>query len=599
MAILRTIGRILVRVLAGIGAATVVLVLYVLFQIPYVREAPEPLPDSVVLKVNIDGEIRDGRSGPSILLGDPGPTMREYVLGLEAAAEDDRVRGVAAYLGAASLSIAEAQELRDAIARVRSAGKFAHVYSDDLGGIGGGTARYYTASAFDEIWLQPSGGVGLIGLSMEMPFVHGTLQELEVETRFGSRHEYKSAVEMFTRTGLSAPARENLQAMLDSLFTQIVEGIAAHRGLDADAVRDLVDGGPYLSGEAVENGLVDRLGYFDEYIEAARDLAGDDAEDVSFRRYLRQLEEPDDDAPRVALVYGRGPITAGSAEKDGLFDQPGFEAHAVAGAIADAIEDDDIDAILFRVDSPGGSYVASDIVRREVARASEAGKPIVVSMAGTAASGGYFVSMAADGIVAQPGTITGSIGVYGGKLVTRKFWEDLGITWDSLQVGEHAGMWSFVQDFPPGAEDRFAAMLDAIYRDFTDKVMAHRGLDESQIDAVARGRVWTGEDAQATGLVDELGGYTAAVDRIREALGLDPDAPVRLEIWPPPRDPFQRLLAVLGGGSPFARLAGLLGGADVPAKAVLGEELAPIAADLRLLRPQGGVLRLPPFRIRY
>lgn len=598
MAILRILGKILVRVLAAIGAGTVVLLLYLLFLVLYVREAPEPLPEKVVLNVTIDGQIPDGRVRPSLLVGDLGPTMREYVLGLKAAAKDERVLGVAAYLGAANLSTAQAQELRDSIAELREAGKFVHVFSDDLGGIGGGTARYYAATAFDEIWLQPSGGVGLIGIAMEMPFVQGALEKLEIETRIGSRHEYKSAVEMFTRDRLSAPARENLQALLDSLLGQMVAGIAERRALSEDAVRALVDRGPYLAEEALAEGLVDRLGYFDEYMEAALDLAGDDAEAVSFRRYLSNIDQADGDAPKVAVIYGRGTITAGSTDENGLFDEPGFEAHAVAEAISDAIEDDEIDAILFRVDSPGGSYGASDIVWREVARARDSGKPIVVSMAGTAASGGYFVSMAATSIVAQPGTITGSIGVYGGKAVSRKFWESLGVTWDELHAGDRAGMWSFVQDFPPGAEQRFAEMLDFIYRDFTGKAMADRGLDATQIDAVARGRVWTGKDAMAVGLVDALGGYAVALERIREALEIESDSPLRVLIWPRERDPLHRLLAVLEGGSPFSEAAGIFGG-RATAAGMLGGELAPMAENVSLLRPAAGVLQLPPFRIRY
>lgn len=599
MAILRTLAKILVRILAAIGAATLLLALYFLFLFLYIREAPEPLPEHMVLKVTFDGEIPDGRVQPSFLLGDSGPTMREYVLGLKAAAKDDRVAGVAAYLGAASLSTAQAQELRDSFSALRDAGKFVHVFSDDLGGIGGGMARYYLASGFDEIWLQPSGGVGLIGLALEMPFVKGTLDKLEIETRFGARYEYKSAAETFTQTELTPPARENLQALIDSLFGQMVAGIAERRGLTEEEVRALVDRGPYLAQEALDDKLVDRLGYYDEYIDAALKLAGNEAEDVSFRRYLAGMEEPDSDAPTVALIYGNGAISTGSADDGGLFGEAGFKAYAVADAISDAIDDDGIKAILFRVDSPGGSYVASDIVWREVSRARDAGKPIVVSMGGTAASGGYFVSMAADSIVAQPGTITGSIGVYGGKVVSRKFWEDLGITWDELHVGERATMWSFIRDFPPGAEQRFADMLDFIYGDFTGKAMADRGLGAEQVDKVARGRVWSGKDALDMGLVDALGGYTVAVQRIKDTLGLKPENEVRLEIWPREPTPLERLLAVLRGDSPFSELGSMVGAGGNAAAAVLGDDLAPVAGSLSALRQPAGVLQMPPFRIRY
>lgn len=596
---LRTIGNILVRVLAAIGMVTVILGVWLLVVVLSFREGREPLPDRIVLQLSIDGEVKDGRSSRSFLLGDPGPTVREMVAGLYAATRDDRVAGVAAYLGGASISLADAQELRDAIAAFRASGKFARVFSDDLGGIGGGTGRYYLATSFDEIWLQPSGGVGLIGMSIEVPFVRGALDKLDVETRMGTRHEYKSAVETFTRTALSDPARENLQTLLGSLFDQVAAGIAERRDLTQETVRSLVDGGPYLAEEARQAGLVDRLGYFDEFLDGALQQAGNGAETVKFRRYLRGADGPDDDAPQVALIYGLGPITAGDVDDGGLLEEPGFAAYTIADAIADAVEDDSIKAILLRIDSPGGSYVASDIVWREVSRARDAGKPVIASMAGTAASGGYFVAMAANRIVAHPATVTGSIGVYGGKVVTRDLWERVGVTWDGIRIGKHANMWSFVEDFPPGAEQRFSDMLDFIYRDFTGKVMADRNLDEDQVDAAARGRVWTGRDAQAMGLVDSLGGYSVALDEIREALGMAPGDDIRFVLLPERPDPLEQLLDALSGESPFSRKAALFGFGQGRLVDDLRGEFGQIVDDLSVLRPRAGVLEMPPIRIRH
>ena len=485
-----------------------------------------------------------------------------------------------------------------AVEDFRASGKFAVLFTEDLGGIGGGTMQYYLASGFDEIWLQPSGGVGLIGMAIEVPFARGLLDKLEVEPRFGQRKEYKSAVESLTRSSLSEPARENLQALLDSLFGQAVAGIAAGRQIGDAEVRDIVDNGPYLAREALDLGLVDRLAYWDEFIADAKERSGEDAEEVTMGRYLSGIDRPNRTGTRIALIHGRGTIVSGSAD-EGAFEDPGFRAHRIAKAISEAVENDEIEAILFRIDSPGGSYIASDIVWREIRRASEAGKPVVASMGGTAASGGYFVAMPADRIVAQPGTVTGSIGVYGGKVVTARLWERLGITWEGLYAGDRAAMWSMVRDFPPGAEARFAALLDFIYEDFTAKAMEDRAMDADQIDAVARGRVWSGEDALAQGLVDAVGGYPTAIAELRGLLELEPDAPVNLVPMPRPLSPFEQFARVLDGEVSASSLPALL---DMEGTGVVDQaarELGLAADDLDVLRPPAGILQMPPLRLRY
>jgi protease-4 len=215
----------------------------------------------------------------------------------------------------------------------------------------------------------------------------------------------------------------------------------------------------------------------------------------------------------------------------------------ITSAFRAAIDDDDVKAIVFRVESPGGSYVASDTIRRETVRAREAGKPVVVSMGNLAGSGGYFVAMDADKIVAEPGTITASIGVLGGKMLTRRFWEDkLGVTWDDVHTSAHAQMWSSRHDYGPALE-RFNASLDRVYDDFTRKVAAGRELPLERVLEIAKGRIWTGEDAKALGLVDALGGVDVALDFAREAAGLEPGAPVRLKRFPPRRSTLQLLLS--------------------------------------------------------
>ncbi len=597
---MRRLWRFIVGSLASIGALVVVIVAVGFAIVLFGPGGAKPLPDRMVLRVNLEGDLPDRRKSDALLFEDKGLVLREVVMGLRAAAADERVSGVAVYMGGFRAGLSTAQELRAAIAELRGAGKTARLFTEDLGGIGGGSAAYYLATAFDEIWVQPSGGVGLIGIAMEVPYARGMLDKLEVEPKFGQRHEYKSAAESLTGYTMSDPARENLQVLLDSLYGQLVAGIAESRGFDEAEVRRLVDSGPYLAQEALDERLIDRIGYWDEFIDENLAGAGEDAESVYLDDYLAGSERPNSEGPKVALIYGNGAITSGEADDGNGFAGGGFKAHQVADAFADAIDDEEIEAILFRINSPGGSYIASDIVWREVRRAGAAGKPVIVSMGATAASGGYFVAMPADRVVAQPGTITGSIGVYGGKLVTEKLWARFGITWDELHAGENAGMWSFVRDFPAGGEERFRQMLDFIYDDFTAKAMEDRGLDIDQMDRIARGRVWTGKDALDNGLVDALGGYDVALAEVRQALGMDADAGITLALWPKPKSPFDELMKLLRGDQPLAQIgAALFGRQEAGVIAEVGDRLGLSAEELDFLKPPAGVLQMRPMRLRY
>jgi protease-4 len=248
----------------------------------------------------------------------------------------------------------------------------------------------------------------------------------------------------------------------------------------------------------------------------------------------------------VALVYGVGAVSRGRSEFNPLFGGTTFGSDSVAAAFRNAAEDPRVKAIVFRVDSPGGSYVASDTVRREVQRAREKGKPVVVSMGNLAASGGYFVSMDADRIVAQPGTLTGSIGVYAGKFVTTGLWDKLGINWDTVAFGKNATLFSTDQEFSPEQRSKLEAELDRIYEDFTTRAAAARKLPLEKLRAAARGRVWTGADAKELGLVDELGGFSTALRLARDLAEISPEAHVRVQVFPRPKRAVEALIAALG-----------------------------------------------------
>lgn len=473
------------------------------------------------------------------------PTLRSVVEALDRAAEDDRVVGVVARVGAAPMGLASIQELRDAVTRFRESGKPAIAYSETFGEWRAANSAFYLASAFERIYLQPSGDVCLTGLLYETPFYRGLLEKLDITPSLGQRYEYKNAPNSYTESSYTAPHREALQTLADSHFEQIVGGIAESRGLPMDEVRRISDRSPLLGREAVEAGLVDELAYRDG-VYAGLEERFEDAEFISLSRYIRQDRTVGWMASRswgrkVALIYGVGGVVRGESGYDPLFGSQTMGSDTVASAFRDAIDDDDVEAILFRVSSPGGSYVASDTIWREVIRARETGKPVIVSMGDVAASGGYFVAMAADAIVAQPGTVTGSIGVYGGKLVSRGMWAKAGISFDHVRTGDRARIWSGNHEFGEGDWGRIEESLDRIYEDFTGKVAEGRSMTREEVHDIARGRIWSGGDALERGLVDELGGYEVAMRRVREAIGVDEDADLTVEQFPRPKSPFELL----------------------------------------------------------
>lgn len=475
------------------------------------------------------------------LLNEDVPVVRDLVEALERGAEDERVVGLIARVGSSGMGLAKLQELRDAVEAFSASGKPTVAWSETLGEFGPGTGAYYLATAFDEIYLQPSGDVNLTGFAVESPFIRGTLDKLGVMPRMDHRYEYKNAMNMFTEEKLTEPHREALQALIDSWYEQLVQGIAEGRGKDPEAVRALIDRGPFLGPEALEAGLVDGLAYRDEVYANMKQRVGEDSELLYLYPYLKRAGRPHAEGETVALIYGVGGVARGSSHFDPLNGSMTMGSDSVTAAFREAIDDDKVRAIVFRVDSPGGSYVASDAIWRETVRAKEAGKPVIVSMGDVAGSGGYFVAMHADKVVAQPGTITGSIGVLGGKMVTREMWKKIGITFDGVQIGANSTIYSGLEDYSEDGYERFQAWLDRVYEDFTAKVAEGRGLPLETVREVAKGRIWTGEEAKRLHLVDEVGGFPVALDLAREAAGLEPDAKVHLKLYPKPQSPLSQI----------------------------------------------------------
>ena len=509
----------------------------------------EDLPERIVLEIDFEREFAEYIPTDPLasVLMEQTVSVRDIVDALHQATADERVLALVARTGTPRMGLAEIQEVRDAILAFRNSGKPAIAYAETFGEFGPGNGAYYLAAAFDRIYLQPSGDIGLTGLMAESAFVSGTLEKLGLSPRMDHRYEYKNALNMFTEKKYTQPHREAILQIIESQFSQIVQGIAAGRGLEADAVRALVDRGPFLGKQALAENLVDGLTYRDEVQAIIDDDLGEETERVSLFSYLRQMGRPYNEGEAIALIYGVGGVHRGKSEYSAALSGPTMGSDSVSAAFRSAVQDDTVRAILFRVDSPGGSYVASDTIWRETVRAKEAGKPVIVSMGNVAGSGGYFVAAAADKIVAQPGTITGSIGVVGGKMLTAELMEKIGISSDEVHTSTNATMWSSSLDYTPQQWQQITTWLDHVYADFTQKVAQGRELTQEQVHAVAKGRIWTGKDAKDIGLVDELGGFPVALRLAKQAAGIEEDAPVQVKLFPEQKTLIDTVLSRLQG----------------------------------------------------
>ena len=532
------------RMLMLIGAWVVVMAIVGTISALMSRES---LPEQIVLELDFEREFAEYVPDDPLasVLMEQTASVRDIVDALEQAAQDDHVLALVARAGNPRMGLAEIQEVRDAVLAFRESGKPAIAYAETFGEFGPGNGAYYLASAFDEIYLQPSGDIGLTGLMAESSFVSGALEKLGVSPRMDHRYEYKNALNMFTEKKYTQPHREAILKIIESQFGQIVRGVAEGREMDVEHVRALVDRGPFLGAQTVTEKLVDGLAYRDEVYAVVADKIGEQAERVGLFSYLRRMGRPHSAGETIALIYGVGGVQRGKSEYSAAFSGPTMGADSVSAAFRSAVQDEDVKAILFRVDSPGGSYVASDTIWRETVRAKAAGKPVIVSMGNVAGSGGYFVAAAADKIVAQPGTITGSIGVLGGKMITAELMEKIGISSDEVHTSANAAMWSSSLDYTPQQWRRITAWLDRVYEDFTQKVADGRGLTQEQVHTVAKGRIWTGEDAKEIGLVDELGGFPVALRLAKQAAGIDEDVTVRLRLFPAQKTLIETVLSNL------------------------------------------------------
>ncbi len=534
--------------------------------VPLLDRLPGAAPVCSPLLLEIDlarGMVEQAPKDPlSALRQRNTPTLGQVLRGLRHAADDEQVAAVVLLLGA-PIATTHADELAIALREVSAAGTRTVAFAESYGELVAGTLAYTLATSCDEVWLQPSGSIGLTGVAVSVTLLRGALDKLGIEPQFGQRHEYKTAANTYSAPAVTEPQREMMQRLADSVMERARVAIASHRRLSPEQVDAAVAASPVDAVRARELRLIDRVGYRDEVYTALRESVGRDGEmeQLFAHRYARrvttgpaeQLKRRND--PVVALVPVHGQITSGRSRSGGL-GGGSAGSDTVVAALESVHERDDVKAVVLHVDSPGGSYTASDAIRRAVQQVRATGRPVVASMGSLAASGGYFVSMNADRVVALATTLTGSIGVLGGKLVLQRALDRVGVVSESMSTHPNATMFSTLEPFSKDQWQLLDRWLDRVYDDFTRKAAQDRAMAYDQLEQLARGRVWTGADAVERDLVDELGGRQRAVQVACELADLDRD---RIRLVTVPQVPFlERLRPADSTRSPAALSTALL-----------------------------------------
>lgn len=584
---LRWLRAIFLGALNGIARLVAAVVIIVLVLVGIGLLQGDGLPANMVLALDLRQPIADSVPPTPFDLGRQVPTVMDIVLALDEAGRDARVKGMLVTLGGGHLSIAQGEEIDAALKRFRATGKYVIAYSHGFTSTGLGD--YLTASAADQIWMQPESSFSPAGTAVGEFFVRGLLDKLQAEPQIVKRADYKSAADMFMEKDMTAPDREQLTALVQSEYDSASTAMAAARKMPKQTIVNTLNESPQFSDDAKKEGLVDTLGYDDDADHAALNRAGKDAKFTALLNYLRAKERTAKmmPGPRIALIEAAGEIVDGKSSGPSVFGGSNVIASDdLSRAVRDAAADPDVKAIVLRVDSPGGSVSASDQILESLRRAQAHGKPVVVSMGGLAASGGYYISCKANRIVAEPGTITGSIGVLTGKVAIGKSLGLAGVSIGEVAQGDNALFDSSIQPFTPKQLDNLNAQADAIYNDFMHKVSTGRKMPFEKVQEIAKGRVWSGSDALSRGLVDELGGVWQATDDARALAHLTKDQPTVFRRFPAQKGIFETLNAMFASSA--VGLRAMEGLVEI-------SNLAPVRAVVTSLQtaPQGVELRAP------
>lgn len=492
-----------------------------------VQEEGHPLVLTLDLRTGFPDQAPT--TGLDVLLGG-GVGFIDVLTKLDAAAKDDQVKGLFIRASEYGIGSSRAEEYRDAFLKFQAADKFVITHSQ--GSYGGGPSGYRAIAPSDEIWVQPGSDVIASGLALETLFLKGLFDNLSITPEFEALYEFKNAPNTYEEETYTEPHRRAMTELADSLWQISVADIAADRDMSVQEARSILESGPISADQMVETNFATQLGWPEGAEDKAIELAGEDAKTIDIASYTAPTSPIG--SPAIAIVGGQGPIVIGGSGGSLLQEGSGFASDAIAASILEAGRNKHVKAIVFRVDSPGGSPTASDQIWRAIERVQEEQqKPVVVSMASVAASGGYYVSTGADWIVANRTTITGSIGIFGGKFAIDEGLARIGINAESIIVGgPFTGAFSTTAAFTDEQRAMVRAWLERGYNRFIGLVAEGRNMSLEQVDAVARGRVWSGEDALAQGLVDELGGLSTAIEKARILAEIEADSEIRLMTFP-------------------------------------------------------------------
>jgi protease-4 len=539
MAMSRT-RKIALIIIGLVLAVVVAVVIGIMLLLSMFRKSEPTIRDNSVLVLKVKGALTDYVPEDPVrrLLGGDDSSLTNLLTQIKKAKVDKRIAAVLLDINMSGAGWAKAEEIRDAVADFRTSGKPIYAYMEL-----GMNKEYYIALACEKIFVAPPGDLFINGFAADVMFFRGSLDKLGIYPDVYQIGKYKNAPDQFTRKDMSEGHREVVNAILDDLFNRFVNTVATTRHKSGEEVRAIIDNAPYSAPDAQKIGLIDGANYRDE---VERELKGRLGYKESDELRLTRAEDYDEveeeslglnKGERIAVIYGTGTIGSGKSENS-PFGSQSIGSDTMIKAIDDARKDDSIKAIVLRVDSPGGSSYASDVIWHAIELARQK-KPVVVSMSDVAASGGYYIACNANKIVAEPSTYTGSIGIFAGKPVMKEFYNWLGISNEYVLRGKNAGLFRETEKFTPEEQAKFFGIIKSTYYDeFVPKVAKGRGREPGYIDSVGQGRVWTGAQAKEKGLVDEFGGLDRAIEIAKQLAGIPADKSVKRVVLPYPRSFF-------------------------------------------------------------
>ena len=536
---------------------------------------PEPVPARTVVELDLRQEITDqDRANPFASFGQPTLSVMRIITTLRKAETDDHVRGLLVRLPESGMAPAMADEISDALRRFRKTGKPVIVFSQGLYPSGATPSTYMLAAAGGQVWMQPGSSLQSTGLASEDIFLKRFFDRYGVQADFEQRKEFKNAVNGYLQSDYTPAHREATQAMLESIYGTAINRAAADRRQTPATLKASLESGPLMAEAALRLNLIDRVDYLDSARKQLADRSGKDAVFRDIGAYARSVHDLGPSmGPAIAVIAAEGGIvTGGDGGANPFATEDAIYSDRLEEALNDAVEDKDVKAIVLRVNSPGGSDTASEQIWQAIESAKSAGKPVVVSMGPYAASGGYWIASGASAIVAQPTTLTGSIGVFGGKFAVGEALARFGVDLRQVGVGsDYASAFSLGSGLSDTQRAAFARWMDQIYARFIGRVSEGRRLPVERVEAIAKGRVWTGAQARELGLVDQIGGFYDAVDRAKALSGTNQE--LRLKWMVSESTPFEAISRMFGVSATSARslaaTAWILG--DPRAEAILDE----------------------------